>query len=81
MMQNSMTMGAVQVKPAGIGLEEGLAALKCDVKRLLHTRSESFSLLCEESVTYGEVLMTLAGLVAVAAVVAVSGYFFGGEVM
>lgn len=44
------------VRPAGISLEEGMAALKCDTKRLLRTKSETMSYLCEETVTYGEVL-------------------------
>lgn len=76
-----MNLGAAQVRPVGISLEEGLATLKCETKRLLATKSETMSYLCEETVTYGDVVKTLVGFVAVLGVVAVSGYFFGGEVM
>lgn len=65
----------------GISLEEGLATLKCEIKKLLKTKSETMSYLCEETVTYGDVLKTLVGFVALLALIAVSGYFFGGEVM
>lgn len=80
-MQSTLNLGAAQVRPAGISLEEGLATLKCEIKRLLKTKSETMSYLCEETVTYGDVVKTLVGFVAVLGVVAVSGYFFGGEVM
>lgn len=69
------------VRPAGISLKEGMAALKCETKRLLRTKSETMSYLCQETVTYGEVLATVVGFVALMAVVAVSGFLFGGEVM
>ena len=69
------------VRPAGISLEEGMAALKSETKRLLRTKSETMSYLCEETVTYGDVVKTMVGFVALLGVVAVSGYFFGGEVM
>lgn len=69
------------VRPAGISLEEGMAALKCDTKRLLRIKSETMSNLCEETVTYGEVLATVVGLVALMAVMALSGFIAGGEVM
>lgn len=65
----------------GISLEEGVATLKCETKKLLTTKSETMSYLCEETVTYGDVVKTMVGLVALVAVMAVSGYFFGGEVM
>lgn len=69
------------VRPAGISLEEGMAALKSETKRLLHTKSETMSYLCKETVTYGEVLATMVGFVALMAVMAVSGFIAGGEVM
>lgn len=80
-MQNSILLSDAQVRPAVISLEEGMAALKCDTKRLLRTKSETMSYLCEEAVTYGEVLATVVGLVALMAVMALSGFIAGGEVM
>lgn len=80
-MQSTINLDAVLVRPAGISLEEGMAALKCDTKRLLRTKSETMSYLCEETVTYGEVLATVVGLVALMAVMALSGFIAGGEVM
>lgn len=65
----------------GISLEEGLATLKCETKRLLQTKSETMSYLCEETVTYGDVVKTMVGLAVLLAMVAVSGFIFGGEVM
>lgn len=80
-MQSTINLDAVQVRPAGISLEEGIKALKCETKRLLSTKSETMSYLCEETVTYGEVLATMAGFAALMAFVAVSGFIAGGEVM
>lgn len=80
-MQSTINLDAVQVRPAGISLEEGMAALKLETKRLLRTKSETMSYLCEETVTYGEVLATVVGLVALMAVMALSGFIAGGEVM
>lgn len=87
-MQNSiMIQDAIQAKPAGIqvNVNEGLKTLKCatkrELKRLSKTKSETFSILCDEEVTYGEVVIAMLGIVALMAIVAVSGYFFGGEVM
>ena len=81
-MQSTIHLDApVLVRPAGISLEEGMAALKCETKRLLHTKSETMSYLCKETVTYGEVLATMVGFVALMAVMAVSGFIAGGEVM
>lgn len=65
----------------GISLEEGVATLKCEIKKLLKTKSETMSYLCEETVTYGDVLKTMVGFVALLALIAVSGYLFGGEVI
>lgn len=87
-MQNSILLNdAMQVKPAGINVNvnEGLKSLKCaierEAKRLMATRSETFSFLCEEKVTYGEVAVTMLGIAAFVAVMFVGGYLFGGEVM
>lgn len=80
-MQSTLNLDAVQVRPVGISLEEGVATLKCETKRLLHTKSETMSYLCGETVTYGEVLATVVGFVALIAVMAVSGFIAGGEVM
>lgn len=76
----------MQVKPAGINVNvnEGMKSLKCaisrEAKRLWATKSETFSYLCEETVTYGEVLATVVGFVALMAFVALSGFIAGGEV-
>ena len=86
-MQNSILLNdAMQVKPAGIhvNVNEGMKSLKCaikrEAKRLMTTKSETMSYLCEETVTYGEVLATVVGFVALMAFVAVSGFIAGGEV-
>lgn len=85
-MQNSILFDdAIQAKPAGIQVNEGLSSLKCatkrELKRLSKTKSETFSILCDEEVTYGEVVIVMLGIVALMAIVAVSGYLYGGEVM
>ena len=87
-MQNSILLNdAMQVKPVGIhvNVNEGMKSLKCaikrEAKRLMATRSEAFSFLCEEKVTYGEVAMTMAGIACFVCVMIVGGYLFGGEVM
>ncbi len=77
-MHSSMTIDARQARPAGASLEEGLAALKCETKRLLREKSETFSYLCEETVTYGEVLATMAGAAAFFALMAVGGLIMEG---
>ena len=85
----------MQAKPAGIhvNVNEGMKSLKCaikrEAKRLMATRSETFSCLCEEKVTYGEVALTMVGffcfmalaVACFAVVMIVGGYLFGGEVM
>ena len=77
----------MQVKPAGINVNvnEGMKSLKCAISReaklLWATKSETFSYLCEEKVTYGEVALTMAGFAAVMAIVMIGGFIFGGEVM
>ena len=84
-MQNSILLSDAQVRPAGISVEEGIHTLKCaikrEAKRLMTTKSETFSCLCDESVTYGEVAVTMLGIAAFVAVMFVGGYLFGGEVM
>lgn len=77
----------MQAKPAGINVNvnEGMKSLKCaisrEAKRLWATKSETMSYLCEETVTYGEVLATVVGFIALMAFVALSGFIAGGEVM
>lgn len=87
-MQNSILLNdAMQAKPVGIhvNVNEGMKSLKCaikrEAKRLMATKSETFSCLCEEKVTYGEVAMTMVGFSAVMAIVMIGGFIFGGEVM
>ena len=84
-MQNSILISDAQVRPVGINVNEGIHTLKCaikrEAKRLMTTKSETFSCLCGESVTYGEVAITMLGIAAFVAVMFVGGYLFGGEVM
>lgn len=80
-MQNSILLNDAQVRPVGINVEEGIKALKCEIKKLAKTKSETFSFLCDETVTYGDVAKVMLGMVALMVIVAVSGFFFGGEVM
>jgi hypothetical protein len=84
-MQNSILLNDAQVRPVGINVNEGIHTLKCaikrEAKRLMTTKSETFSYLCEEKVTYGEVAMTMVGIVSFVCVMIVGGYLFGGEVM
>ena len=84
-MQNSILISDAQVRPVGISVNEGIHTLKCaikrEAKRLMTTRSETFSCLCGESVTYGEVAVTMLGIAAFVAVMFVGGFLFGGEVM
>lgn len=80
-MQNSILISDAQVRPAGISVEEGMKALKCEIRKLAKTKSETFSYLCEEKVTYGEVAMTMAGFAAFMAAAVLGGFLMGGEVM
>ena len=80
-MQNSILLSDAQVRPAGISVEEGINTLKCEIKKLAKTKSETFSYLCEETVNYGEVVLTMVGFAAVMAMVMIGGFIFGGEVM
>lgn len=79
-MQNSILLSDAQVRPAGISVEEGMNTLKCEIKKLAKTKSETFSCLCEETVTYGDVVLTMVGFAAVMAMVMIGGFIFGGEV-
>lgn len=79
-MQNSILISDAQVRPAGISVEEGINTLKCEIKKLAKTKSETFSCLCDESVTYGEVVLTMVGFAAVMAMVMIGGFIFGGEI-
>ena len=85
-MQNSILLNDAQVRPVGINVNvnEGMKSLKCaisrEAKRLWATKSETFSFLCEEKVTYSEVAMTMAGLLGFMAVAVLGGFIFGGEV-
>lgn len=79
-MQNSILLSDAQVRPAGISVEEGINTLKCEIKKLAKTKSETFSCLCKETVTYGEVVLTMVGFAAVMAMVMIGGFIFGGEV-
>jgi hypothetical protein len=79
-MQNSILLSDAQVRPAGISVEEGINTLKCEIKKLAKTKSETMSYLCEETVTYGEVVLTMVGFAAVMAMVMIGGFIFGGEV-
>lgn len=79
-MQNSILLSDAQVRPAGINVNEGIHTLKCEIKKLAKTKSETFSCLCDETVTYGEVVLTMVGFAAVMAMVMIGGFIFGGEV-
>ena len=79
-MQNSILLSDAQVRPAGISVEEGIHTLKCEIKKLANTKSETFSFLCEERVSYGDVLLTMVGFAAVMAMIVIGGFIFGGEV-
>ena len=79
-MQSTINLDAVQVRPAGISVEEGINTLKCGIKKLAKTKSETFSYICGETVTYGEVVLTIVGFAAVMAIVMIGGFIFGGEV-
>ena len=72
-----MIQDAIQAKPAGIPVNEGLKTLKCatkrELKRLSKTKSETFSILCDEEVTCGGGVKSMLGIVVLMAIVAVSG--------
>lgn len=78
-MQNSILLSDAQVRPAGISVEEGINTLKCEIKKLAKTKSETFSCLCNETVTYGEVVLTMVGFAAVMAMVMIGGFISEGR--
>lgn len=77
-MQKSILISDAQVRPVGISVEEGMKALKCEIRKLAKTKSETFSYLCGEKVTYGEVAMTMAGFFAFMAAAVLGGFIMGG---
>lgn len=80
-MQNSILISDAQVRPADISVEEGIKALKCEIRKLAKNKSETFSYICGETVTYSEVVMTMAGFFAFMAAAVLGGFLMGGEVM
>jgi len=81
-MQNSILISdALKSQTSGITVEDGIKAIKSEIKKFAKTKSETFSYLCEETVTYGEVAKTMLGMVALLAFVFIGGFLFGGEVM
>ena len=87
-MQHSILFNdAMPAKPAGIhvNVNEGMKSLKCAIKReanrLMATRTATFSCVCQEKVTYGEVALTMVGIACFVVVMIAGGYLFGGEVM
>lgn len=68
------------LRQPGINIEESIKALKSSTIKLARTKSETFSYLCEETVTYGEVAATIVGTIALFAIIFVSGFIFGGTV-
>lgn len=81
-MQNSILISdALKSQTSGITVEDGIKAIKSEIKKFAKTKSETFSYLCEEAVTYGEVAKTMLGMVALLAFVFIGGFLFGGEVM
>lgn len=80
-MQTALNLDAqAGLRLPSISVEEGMKALKCEIKKLAKAKSETFSFLCDETVTYGDVAKVMVGMMALMAIVAVSGFFFGGEV-
>lgn len=74
-MQNSLLINdAMQVRPTGIDIEDGIQAIKSATKR------EAERLWHTESVTYGEVVKATLGFAAFMAVVFFGGYLMGGVV-
>lgn len=81
-MQTALNLDAqAGLRLPSINIEESIQALKSSTIKLARTKSETFSFLCDETVTYGDVAKVMVGMMALMAIVAVSGFFFGGEVM
>lgn len=80
-MQNSILISDAQVRPAGISVEEGMKALKCEIRKLAKTKSETFSYLCggggyvwRSGYDHGRFFAFMAAAV-------LGGFIMGGEVM
>lgn len=81
-MQTALNLDAqAGLRLPSINIEESIQALKSSTIKLARTKSETFSYLCEEPVTYGEVAATFVGFFALMAMIAVSGFLFGGEIL
>jgi hypothetical protein len=79
-MQTALNLDAqAGLRLPSINIEESIQALKSSTIKLARTKSETFSYLCEETVTYGEVAATFVGFLM--AMIAVSGFLFGGEIL
>lgn len=68
------------LRQPGINIGESIKALKSSTIKLARTKSETFSYLCEETVTYGEVAATIVGTIALFAFIGVMGFLFGGTI-
>ena len=81
-MQTALNLDAqAGLRLPSINIEESIQALKSSTIKLARTKSETFSYLCEETMTYGEVAATFVGFFALMAMIAVSGFLFGGEIL
>ena len=81
-MQTAFYLDAqASLRQPGINIGESIKALKSSTIKLARTKSETFSYLCEETVTYGEVAATIVGTIALFAIMFLAGLIFGGEVM
>lgn len=80
-MQTALNLDAqAGLRLPSINIEESIKALKSSTIKLARTKSETFSYLCEETVTYGEVTATFVGTTLLFAFVAIAGFIFGGTV-
>ena len=80
-MQTALNLDAqAGLRLPSINIEESIQALKSSTIKLARTKSETFSYICGETVTYGEVVLTMVGFAAVMAMVMIGGFIFGGEV-
>lgn len=58
-----------------------MAALECETKKLWNAKSETMSYLCQETVTYGEIFLSLVGIAVLMAILMVGGLIAGEEVI
>lgn len=80
-MQTALNLDAqAGLRLPSINIEESIQALKSSTIKLARTKSETFSYLCEETVTYGEVAATFVGTIALFVFVAIAGFIFGGTI-